>query len=167
MKILIMSDTHGRYDLMRRAMEMHRDADTVIFLGDGLSDARACERLFDRPIWQVAGDCDSLAALWAGTPTEQGLILGGKRLLLTHGHRHGVKAGLDTLASYAVDNGYDIVLFGHTHERTETYISCLARPVYLFNPGSLGSPRRGEPSYGLLQIEGDNILFSHGELPSK
>ncbi len=167
MKILILSDSHGRMDAMRQVMEMHRDADKVVFLGDGISDARACERLFDRPIWQVCGNCDSLSALFAGVPTEQELVLEGRRILLTHGHRFGVKGGLDRLVAYARDVGYDIVLFGHTHEPLEQYIAEDDHPLYLFNPGSVGSPRRGNPSFGLLQTDGENILFSHGELPRK
>ncbi len=167
MKILIISDTHGRMDLMRRVMEMHRDADTVVFLGDGIADARVCEKLFDRPIWQVAGNCDSLAALYADLPTEQSLVIEGHRVLLTHGHRFGVKGGTDALAAYAAHAGYDIVLFGHTHERVEEYRSDMTHPLYLFNPGSLGSPRRGEPSYGILQTDENNVLFSHGEVPRK
>ena len=36
--------------------------------------------------------------------------------------------------------------------------------MYLFNPGSLGHPREGVPSFGLLMLDGKNVLFSHGRL---
>ncbi len=150
---------------MQRVIAMHRDADSIVFLGDGIADARACERIFDRPIWQVAGNCDTVTALFSGIPTEQSILFGEKRILLTHGHRFGVKAGQENLAAFAAQNNYDIVLFGHTHERVEQYRSDLGRPLYLFNPGSIGSPRHGEPSFGLLQIQAGQVLLSHGEVP--
>ena len=42
--------------------------------------------------------------------------------------------------------------------------TCLAHPMWAFNPGSLGEPRGGKPSYGLLQIRNGQMLFSHGTL---
>ncbi len=167
MKILIFSDSHGRVDAMRRVMRLHYDADAVVFLGDGIADARACEREFDRPIWQVAGNCDDVSALYAGVPSTQPLTLEGHRILLTHGHRFGVKNGTGALAAYAADAGYEIVLFGHTHEAIEQFCRVGEHAVYLFNPGSLGAPRYGHASYGLLHITPEVVLFSHGEVPEK
>ncbi len=152
---------------MRRVMRLHHDADRIVFLGDGLADARACELEFDHPIWQVRGNCDGWASLWNGVPTEQELVLEGRRILLTHGHCFGVKGGIGQLAARAAGAGYDIVLFGHTHEPQETYCTIQDRPIYLFNPGSLGSPRSGKSTYGLLQLTENVILFSHGEVPEK
>ncbi len=151
---------------MRRVMRLHRDADAVVFLGDGIADVRACEKEFDRPIWQVAGNCDVFSSLFSDVPLQQALVYEGKRILLTHGHRFGVKAGRGNLAAYAAREGYDIVLFGHTHEPEEQYVNTASSPVYLFNPGSLGSARGGRPTYGLLQLTADVVLFSHGEVPS-
>ena len=38
MKILVISDLHGREDLLRRVLLLHSDRDGVIFLGDGTRD---------------------------------------------------------------------------------------------------------------------------------
>ena len=38
MKILVISDTHKNKDRLKRVLEMHRDADAVIHLGDGYAD---------------------------------------------------------------------------------------------------------------------------------
>ncbi len=165
MKMLILSDSHGRLDLMRRAIDLHRDADHIVFLGDGIADVRACEKIYDRPIHQVAGNCDIFTALFSELPTEQPLIVEDKRILLTHGHTFHVKGGREKLLSHALCGGYDIVLYGHTHDPAEMYCHSHDTPVYLFNPGSIGCPRHGQPSYGLLQIQSGQILLSHGEVP--
>ena len=39
MKCLCFSDSHGNSLGIRRALNMHPDAEVVFFLGDGLSDA--------------------------------------------------------------------------------------------------------------------------------
>ncbi len=163
--MLILSDSHGRTDLLEHAIQIHRDADSIVFLGDGIADIRSCERRFDRAIWQVAGNCDAFTSLFSEVPTEQTIHFGDKKILLTHGHTFGVKGGTGNLFAYAALKGYDLVLFGHTHERTESYSDAYDHPIYLFNPGSIGRPRSGEPSYGLLQIHQGQILLSHGEVP--
>lgn len=163
MKVLIFSDTHGRAARVRALLRLHRDADCAVFLGDGLGDIDACRGELPMPLWEVRGNCDGFPALWEHVPTEQIVALGGHRLLLTHGHLYGAKSGCGALIGAARRADCDIVLFGHTHERYEAYIG-EPKPLYLFNPGSLGSPRGGNPSYGLLQADEKNILFSHGEL---
>jgi hypothetical protein len=144
---------------------MHRDAHCAIFLGDGLGDAEEVAREFEMPLWAVRGNCDGFPALWEHVPTEQTVMLGGMRLFLTHGHRLGVKSGVGALVAQAKREGCEIALFGHTHTPCEMYLPDPSSPLYLFNPGSIGNPREGEPSYGLLTLEGGNILFSHGEVP--
>ncbi len=168
MKILIMSDSHGNVDAMRRVIKLHRDADRIVFLGDGLADAIACESEFDRPILRVKGNCDGAwTGLYKDVPEAQPVEVMGHRILLTHGHRFGVKGGAGNLASFAASSGYDIALFGHTHEPQESYLHTSEGPIYLFNPGSLTYPNNGAPTYGLLQLSEDVVLFSHGEVPQK
>ena len=58
--------------------------------------------------------------------------------------------------------GADIALFGHTHERYEEYLPEYG--LWLFNPGALAYPERGEPSFGLLTVTPGGLLFSHGEI---
>jgi predicted phosphodiesterase len=87
---------------------------------------------------------------------------------LTHGHEWGVKGGLGALIAHAADVGADIVLFGHTHAPTLQTIAVgeqigktvLSRPMYLFNPGSIGY----DGSFGTLTIKGETVLFGHGRL---
>lgn len=161
MKILILSDTHRRVERLSRVLAMHADADFACFLGDGLADLAAASRIFPAPIYEVCGNCDS-ASLYPAAPGTRIVERAGHRLLLTHGHLYGAKWGQGGLIAAAKDAGCDIVLYGHTHLPQETYLS--DENLYLFNPGSLGEPREGEPSYGLLQLDGKNVLFSHGTL---
>ena len=101
------------------------------------------------------------------------LNLEGHRILLTHGHRYGVKNGLGGLLNRAAQEGADIVLFGHTHQpMTETVPSgtvlggvTIDRPIRLFNPGSIGRNEDGEGRvFGTMILRGDTVLFSHGRI---
>lgn len=159
MKIVVLSDSHGYPARLCRVLSMHRDADLVCFLGDGLSDLAGLEARYDIPIYAVRGNCDGFG-LSDATPEQRVIEREGHRLLLTHGHRLGAKGGDGGLIASAKSEGCDIVLFGHTHLPRETYVPEFG--IYLFNPGSIGHPREGAPSYGLLMLSGGNVLFSCG-----
>ncbi len=166
MELLVLSDLHGKDARLRTVLSRTRSSvDAVCFLGDGLRGI-LWEPLSPLTLYAVRGNCD-----WSADPDEipeeQLLSLAGHRILLTHGHRMGVKSGTAPLAVYAASVGADIVLYGHTHTaREERYPAgsvlggvTLARPLYLFNPGSLG-----EGSFGRLLLRGDTVLFSTGEV---
>ena len=172
MKLLVLSDTHGRVDRVVRLLSMHSDADAILFLGDGLSDmARSGAEV--GKLFCVRGNCDGISFNSnIYSPDELSLCFYGFNILMMHGHLHGVKSGVERASRYAAAKGADILLFGHTHIPRETYLpsgtdigeETLTKPMYLFNPGSLGAGQGGEASYGLIQIRSGNILFSHGRL---
>ena len=88
MRILVVSDVHGRLDRLREVILRQPTAGTVIFLGDGLRQAeQAAEEFPDRTFYMVPGNCDFGSEL---IPVRQE-TLGGKRFYFTHGHRHDVK----------------------------------------------------------------------------
>lgn len=169
--IVIFSDVHGRSDRVRELIARQRSATTFLFLGDGLRELdEAWFSSKNLALVCVRGNCDTFVA---GAPEETVLDLGGVRLLLMHGHRASVKSGLDRALCYAAQKGVDVLLFGHTHLPEERYFpkgtelsdgTHLSRPIWAFNPGSLGDPRGGAPSYGLLQIRNGQMLFSHGTI---
>ena len=177
MKLLVFSDVHGRSDRAEDVILLHKDADAVLFLGDGL---REVERLsFDRPSLSpisVRGNCDGFSFLGASgdAPTERMLAFGGMKILMLHGFTpYDAKYGTLPLIAYAERRGADILLYGHTHQREERYLPegselgggiLSDRPMWVMNPGSLGRPSDGVPSYGLVQIEGGRALLSHGTL---
>lgn len=167
MTLLVISDTHGREDRVRELLRLHREAEAVLFLGDGLRDLPEELCSSDRPrLFAVSGNCDPFTFGGASLGEEALLDLGSYRFLLMHGHRHSVKSGTERAVAYASVKGADVLLYGHTHVPEERYLPQKegGRPLWVFNPGSLGAPWDGAPSFGLIQIRGGQILFSHGTL---
>ncbi len=169
MELLIFSDSHGRADGMQAALARqigHTDA--ICFLGDGLRDAES----LGFPLYAVRGNCDWESG-FSLYPIEMTVEAEGHKLLLTHGHTYGVKGGYGALLAHAADIGADIVLFGHTHRPHEEVIPTgtalsgvvLSRPLYLFNPGSIGYNEDGEGcSFGTLLLRKGTVLLSHGRI---
>ena len=167
MTLLVISDTHGRIDRVRDVLRIHSEASAVIFLGDGLRDLPEELICCERPrLYAVSGNCDPFSVGGFSLGEEALLDFGAYRFLLMHGHRHGVKSGRENALAYASVRGADVLLYGHTHVPEERYIPADGdgRPTWVFNPGSLGAPQDGVPSYGLIQIRDRQILFSHGTL---
>lgn len=159
MKYLIFSDSHGHAEYMRRALSLHPDAAGVWFLGDGLEDfSQICADRPHLPMLAVAGNMDGG---FAAEPASRVFDIGGHRVLALHGHTASVRSGTAALEAQARACGADIALFGHTHEPYLHYEGGEA-PLWLFNPGSIGHPYDGVHRYGLLEIRGDALLFSHG-----
>ena len=170
MEILVFSDSHGKTEGMRRALRAQiKRPDLILHLGDGAGDL---EYLSARavPSVSVRGNCD-----WFTVAThlaeERCFEEMGHRILMTHGHRYGVKSGVRELLSRAVELGADIVLFGHTHVSYEETIPAgtvvcgveLERPMYLFNPGSIGrNEMRNGLSFGTIALTEKGVLLSHG-----
>ncbi len=171
MELLIFSDSHGRTDAMTEALHRQTPAlSGICFLGDGLRDIDGLNTPL--PIYSVRGNCD-----WSRTfdlsPAERVLELEGHTIYLTHGHLFGVKSGLGGIISHAATVGADIVLFGHTHRAYERTIptgerigeTVLHRPMYLFNPGSIGYDEEGcGYSFGTLLLRKNTVLLSHGSI---
>lgn len=154
MKILVMSDSHGRRDLVQKCIQQHPDTEAVLFLGDVLVDIKGMEKIFpEKQFYCVKGNCD----FGSDVPAERLITLQGTGILLTHGHAHGVKYGINALVGYARKIGAKIALYGHTHVPYNTYHD----GIYVMNPGSLAYPRDySKPSYGLIEITPKGILMN-------
>ena len=171
MNILVFSDSHGRSENINEVMRKQiKKPDAVIFLGDGLRDLDYCD-FEGTPLFKVRGNCDYFA-LMGGTDVTDDLIitLGDKRIMMTHGHNYGVKSTLTPLMNVAVKNNVDILLFGHTHEgfemtltpENDQYGLNLSKPLYILNPGSIGSY---SATFGSISIDRrGGVLLSHGRL---
>ncbi len=157
MKILVMSDSHGRRDLVMKCIRQHPDVQAVIHLGDLVSDIKDAEKSFpELAFYYVKGNCD----FGSNVPAERLITLEGTGILLTHGHTQGVKYGVSGLVGTARKNGAVIALFGHTHVPYNKYHN----GIYVLNPGSLSSPRDcSRPSYGLIEITPQGILTNTPE----
>lgn len=170
MTLLVLSDSHGRPDLIEEAIRRVRP-DGILFAGDGLRDLTRVE--LPCPLWAVSGNCDWLSAplIRSGSAfepqTEELVTVEGIRILLTHGHKYGVKSGPTAAAYRALELGADILVYGHTHVPVEYRLppaeggSEERKPLILFNPGSIGD-RDG--SFGTITIRKGVILCGHGKL---
>jgi len=167
MEALIFSDSHGRTRAMHAAMERQiTPPDAVFFLGDGVRDVELLAYEANA-FYSVRGNCDWFSG-YDDTPSERIVLFAGKRILMTHGHDYHVKSGLGALLVRAAAVDADLVLFGHTHQPLCESISAgtvigektLARPMHLFNPGSVGM----DGSFGTLTVRGGEILLAHGSL---
>ena len=152
MKILVFSDSHGKVDKMAQIVGNSQDARVVIFLGDNIRDIEQVQELHPHlNYYAVPGNCDFLST----KPREQVVELAGARILITHGHRHGVKSELDTLASHAKKEGCHAAFFGHSHIAHEE----IKNGITLLNPGSITEPR-GQigASYAVCEINDGAIV---------
>ena len=160
-KLLILSDSHGSTQAVRRILAAEKDADAVIFLGDGLHDLE--KALTEAPktrVYSVAGNCD----FGALEPLDGLAAFDGVVIFYTHGHMYGVKYDLDTLADAAAARGAEVALFGHTHIPLEEQPGT----VLLFNPGSCGRCYTGPDTYGVLTLAGGRVLRAeHKEVPKR
>ena len=90
MRILVVSDTHGDYDTLRRVVTAQPKAEVVIHLGDG--EEQSAQLVTDFPekmIVRIRGNCDWGSSL----PSKQVLTVAGKKIFATHGHLYQVKMG--------------------------------------------------------------------------
>ena len=164
MKCLVFSDSHGSTRGMLRALDIHKDAEAVFFLGDGLTDIiQLVDREPRRAWFYVRGNCDFTSAVGNTTVRKlESVTLEGYRIVFTHGDLYGVKYGYDGLLRLAEHSSADVVLFGHTHTPCEKYQPTDEGGVYFFNPGSIGYDHPSAASYGVINITEKGIAFSHG-----
>ncbi len=143
MRILVFSDAHGDINGMMTAIEDQPAAHTILFLGDGIGAIEHLTRQYpDRRFYGVRGNCD-LASI---EQTTRLLELGGKRILMTHGHEYNVKFGTQGFIQSAKRNQCHIGVYGHTHIPEVRYEDGL----FVMNPGSIA--RRNSHTYGFIDI---------------
>lgn len=154
MKILVVSDTHGRNGNLMRVIQKEKNIDLMIHLGDlcGLEDY--LEETTGIPCYMVRGNNDYSSML----PAESIIMVGKHRTLITHGHYLGVYGGTSQLRRYAGGLDCDIVMYGHTHCPE---IDCEGG-ITVVNPGSLTLPRQPghKPSYIIAVTDDDGeVVF--------
>jgi putative phosphoesterase len=148
MKILIVSDTHGRCYYLEKTIARVKPIDMLIHLGDFEGDEAYIKALADCPTEMVSGNNDFFSSL----PRESFIQIGKYYVMLTHGHRYGVNSGVAHLKEVALCEGADIVLFGHTHV---PMIDLSDDKIFAVNPGSITQPRQAGrvPTYIIMEID--------------
>ena len=174
-KILIVSDSHGRSQNIRIAIE-RECPDMLIHLGDIEDDPEDIRKWLDAaaarwndknesekkslpiPAVFVRGNCDR----YGGDSLKQAAVfeVNEHRFFCTHGHRQNVNYGMENLMYTAMENDCDIALFGHTHVPfDEVYDdpSSAGSQLRIMNPGSITLPRGGRrKSYMLMEFDDEN-----------
>lgn len=147
MKILIVSDTHGRDATLKRLLEQVKPIDMLIHCGDVEGSEEYIHKIADCPVHMVAGNNDFFCDL----PKEDEFLIGKYRVLLTHGHYYYITMGTQMIKEDAKARGFDIVMFGHTHR---PYLE-QNDGIVVLNPGSLSYPRQEgrKPSYMIMDVD--------------
>ena len=124
----------------------------VVHLGDHYDDGGAMAQ--ENPhirFHQVPGNCDRYRC----DPCLPDILcysIGGVRLYMTHGHKHGVKSGICRLLLEARKSGAQAALYGHTHQ---AYCSREEDGLWVLNPGTCGS---WGGSVGVLETDGERMI---------
>lgn len=157
MRITVMSDSHGLFGATQKVMEAQPDSDIYIHLGDGKAECRLLRQEYpDKNLVFVRGNCDFDCDFDSDFPDFTVIPVNDKhRIFACHGHKYTVKYTHSDLLAAARANHCNIVLYGHTHERYNSY----EQDIHILNPGSCAFPRDGQPpSYAIIDIVGDGVL---------
>ncbi len=149
MRILLVSDTHGRSDELIEAVK-DQEFDRLFHLGDYVEDGEYIAQSLGLPATIVRGNGDFDPAY----KDDEILEIKGKRILLTHGHLYNIRQGLTSLYYKALEEDLDLVVFGHSH----IPVNIREGKTIIMNPGSPSFPRL-DP--GKL-VDGSRRRFTYG-----
>lgn len=151
MKIMIVSDSHGRNYNLERALDKVKPIDLFIHLGDFEGSVEAIRSLVPCRAEMVPGNND----FFTGMEKDKLITIGNYTVFLTHGHRYGVNFGTERLRDVAMQYGAGIALFGHTHRP----LIDISGSVWTINPGSITQPRQegGKPSFIIMDLDSKGV----------
>ena len=120
MKVGIITDTHDKQSILKKAIEVFTEhkVDCVLHAGDitSPSSVQVLASIDHARFIGVFGNCDSdKSALESIVSSHEGEIqigvyrgkIGGKKLLMAHDPR--------TLGNMVVNGDFDLIVYGHTH----------------------------------------------------
>lgn len=147
MKIIIVSDSHGEIDLLRKIVNQNLDADVFLHLGDS-----QLPEDYLNPFCSVKGNCD----FFVPYPSYRILHTPYGDFYCEHGHLRG---GITTeFLKIRQCVGY---LYGHTHCRKNE----IRDGIHFINPGSLTRPRDGlSGSYIVMNCEKDKLEIKYVDI---
>ena len=147
MKILIVSDTHGRNANFLKVIEKVGPIDMLVHCGDIEGSEDLITQAAGCPVHMVQGNNDFLSDM----PKETDFMIGQYKVWLTHGHHYYIYMNYEYIKREARDREVDIVMCGHTHKP----IIDRSNDLTLVNPGSLSYPRQEgrRPSYIIMEID--------------
>lgn len=143
MKIVVVSDNHGNYSVLKEILDAHQDADYYFHLGDSEMEIDEI-----KPFCGVRGNVD----FDYNFPFDKVIDVGEHSFYLTHGNAYSSDVNL--LSKAAKNLSCDFVLFGHTH----SFYNQTIDGIRVINPGSCSRPKDGtKPSYAIITINDNQI----------
>lgn len=144
MRIGLISDTHGL--LRPEVLEHFAGVERILHAGDIGSLELLTELEAVAPVIAVYGNTDGFDVR-SEVGEEEFLNLGGRHLVLTHGHGLGSP---DPAGLRAAHPDAEVVVYGHTHR---PLVDRERRPLVI-NPGAAGHGRFGmSPSVAILTLD--------------
>lgn len=153
MKVLIVSDSHGRDTYLEQVIEREEPIDMLLHLGDLEGSEDYICSIAPCLVEMVSGNNDYFTQI----DREKIIKVGNYKVFMTHGHRFGVNFGMEEIIQAGRERGVDIVMFGHTHK---PYLKILP-DITVLNPGSISQPRQEgrNPSYMIMEIEENGRIY--------
>lgn len=115
MRVLIISDTHGRHTAFDRAIMEAGKIDYLVHLGDTEGGEDYIEAFCGCPAYILAGNND----FFSRNLREMEIYFGKKKAFMAHGHQYSVSLGVERILDEGRSRNADIVMFGHTQTVSE------------------------------------------------
>lgn len=147
MKLLIVSDTHGRHERLEAAIKKEKPFDMMLHLGDVEGQEEYIEALVDCPVKFVKGNND----FYSDLPDDLTVQAGDMKIFMTHGHMHSVYYGTAKIEQMARSKGANVAIYGHTHMP----VIDKQKDMLILCPGSIEYPRQmgRRPSYVIIKTD--------------
>lgn len=152
--MIVVSDSHSHTKYLKKLEPLFAENDYIVHLGDGANDMIEYYRAYPEKVYVCNGNCDFYGSRIAMDEWE--VEIEGHKVFMCHGHKYGVKSGLDRLAYEAESRGAEIALYGHTHVAAEDKTG----NVTLINPGAV-SDYSGAPSYSYIVFTKNKIVHTN------
>lgn len=159
MNILIISDTHDRVDHIQKVLDATKNnaIGAIIHCGDLVEPEtlQAFEGV-DIPIYYVFGNNEGREEAIVHTCEQMGIhyfldlgefVINGRKIVITHYPK--------VAKSLAAFGNFDLILFGHSHNR---YKEKLSNGAWYVNPGNLAGLRE-EAHYALYDTTAHTVCI--------